>query len=345
LYESYLYNDRLWYRILEQKVLKITTVLIQKEWDRTKRLLQSLVPPFSHNYEWVADETVRLPFSRNRIVRIHVDQIKRFPSNSKPWIVPIDVVDVVTNQTKRVRWMYKAEDLRKDRLAQVSMVLIKSQCPDLNFTTSNILPLNESSGWIELFDDATTLYDIRHRRSSTLQNYIHSKNMHRTVQDIRNEFVRSCAGSCILCYVLGVGDRHLENILVLHSGELVHVDFSFLLGADPKLERMEMRITPDMLEMMGGTHSPEYAMFKQLCSFAYSCVRRETSFWYTFIENSQILNSTGKNALQNHISQRLVPGEHDIEAELQIREIVDQSSNSWQAEFVDWAHSVFRFEA
>jgi hypothetical protein len=34
--------------------------------------------------------------------------------------------------------------------------------------------------------------------------------------------------------LLGIGDRHLDNILLLPSGQLMHVDFGFSFGKDPK---------------------------------------------------------------------------------------------------------------
>ena len=34
--------------------------------------------------------------------------------------------------------------------------------------------------------------------------------------------------------LLGIGDRHLDNILLLPSGQLMHVDFGYSFGEDPK---------------------------------------------------------------------------------------------------------------
>ncbi len=49
-----------------------------------------------------------------------------------------------------------------------------------------------------------------------------------------------------------MGDRHLDNILVTEDGRLFHVDFGFILGADPKPLPPLVRLTKEMVEGMGG---------------------------------------------------------------------------------------------
>ena len=41
------------------------------------------------------------------------------------------------------------------------------------------------------------------------------------------------AAYCVMTYVLGVGDRHLDNLLVTTSGRIFHVDFAYLFGQGP----------------------------------------------------------------------------------------------------------------
>ena len=61
----------------------------------------------------------------------------------------------------------------------------------------------------------------------------------------QNIFARSLAVSSILGYIIGLGDRHLDNILLDHeTGEIVHIDYNicFEKGASLRVpERVPFR--------------------------------------------------------------------------------------------------------
>ena len=55
------------------------------------------------------------------------------------------------------------------------------------------------------------------------------------------------AGYCVITYLLGVGDRHLDNLLLSELGHLIHVDFGYILGRDPKPFPPPMKLNKEMV--------------------------------------------------------------------------------------------------
>lgn len=90
------------------------------------------------------------------------------------------------------------------------------------------------------------------------------------------------AGYCVITYLLGVGDRHLDNLLLTSSGKLFHIDFGYILGRDPKPLPPPMKLSKEMVEAMGGINSEYYYKFRKQCYTAFLHLRR-------LVESSQKL--------------------------------------------------------
>lgn len=85
---------------------------------------------------------------------------------------------------------------------------------------------------------------------------------------------------CMLGYLVGLGDRHGENILLdTESGRMVHVDFDCLFNKGMLLEKPELvpfRLTQNCVAAMGVTGVE--GVFRQCCEVAMEVLRdhRET---------------------------------------------------------------------
>jgi phosphatidylinositol 3-kinase len=79
-------------------------------------------------------------------------------------------------------------------------------------------------------------------------------------------YLLSNAGYAVATYLLGVGDRHLENLMLTENGNMFHLDFGFILGNNPKSKGVwwvpPIRINKPMVLGMGGLKSPNFEIFK-----------------------------------------------------------------------------------
>ncbi len=64
--------------------------------------------------------------------------------------------------------------------------------------------------------------------------------------------MESCASYCVITYLLGIGDRHLENLLIKNDGKLFHIDFGYTMGEDPKPYPPPFKLNKQMINAFAG---------------------------------------------------------------------------------------------
>jgi len=85
-----------------------------------------------------------------------------------------------------------------------------------------------------------------------------------------NRLIASAAGSYIASYVLGVRDRHYENILVRQDGLLFHIDFGNVLGNRVTIDTSSVAFTPSLQSVMGD----QWFDFIDSCVEAFAVLRK-----------------------------------------------------------------------
>jgi phosphatidylinositol 3-kinase len=80
-----------------------------------------------------------------------------------------------------------------------------------------------------------------------------------------------------MTFLLGIGDRHLDNLLITKSGHLFHIDFGYMLGRDPKPFPPPMKLCKEMIDVLGGASSQNYNDFRSFCFIAYNSLRKSAN--------------------------------------------------------------------
>lgn len=263
---------------------------------------------------------IRLPWHPEVFV-VSMTSVKRYNSSSKPLRVRC-----VLSTGDSIDVLIKGEDVRTDRLAMVIGYWIETITKQ-HVRYYDVFPLAADSGCLVMIPGATTLYDVR--KTTSLLNFIMSHNAQQTVSMLRENIVVSCVGACLLAFTMGLGDRHLENIMVCPDGSLTHVDFGYVLGEDPKHVSTPMRITDDMIDAMGGKASQTFVSFIQKTQKGYEMMRMYAPFWYHLLATEHYIHGRldrSLNRIRDHVLNRFVPGEWDDEASLHIQTVVQKAS-------------------
>lgn len=178
------------------------------------------------------------------------------------------------------------DDLRQDQLViQIITLmdqLLQKENLDLKLSPYKILATGATAGAVQFVPSMTLQGIVNKYRGNTVLAYLKNNNpddkaplgIRKEVLDI---FIKSCAGYCVITYLLGVGDRHLDNLLLAPDGHFFHADFGFILGRDPKPFAPAMKLCKEMVEGMGGASSPQYRQFKQYCFTAYTTLRKSSN--------------------------------------------------------------------
>ena len=93
--------------------------------------------------------------------------------------------------------------------------------------------------------------------------------------NIVQNITRSFAVMSVIGYIIGLGDRHLDNVLIdLSSGQVVHIDYniSFEKGKNLRIpERVPCRLTQNIVSVFGV--SGVDGLFRQSCEHTLKVLR------------------------------------------------------------------------
>ena len=250
---------------------------------------------------------VSLPLNfKYRIRGIYPDKCRIMKSKKKPLWLTFQNSDPLGEDI--VVMLKCGDDLRMD---MVTMQLFKAMQTlwfenqlKVKMSLYKVLCTGNQEGMLEMVTNAETLAAIHVKEGGAIsqffskapiKNWIEQNKANVSMQDAIDNFLLSNVAYCLATFVLGIGDRHNDNIMIKKNGELFHIDFGHFLGhfkykMGIKRERAPFVFTRQFQNVLGDDNSNLFKEFKEKLKKGYTILRNNKEAIVTLL---RILLCTG----------------------------------------------------
>lgn len=336
------------------KLLNLSTIVASEKDSRRKKAekFQALLFDSDINKINFTDfEPLPLPLDPSvKVKAIIPEKTTLFPSKLMPCRLTFRTVD----STEYVTIFKHGDDLRQDQLILQTIALmdklLRKENLDLKLTPYRVLATGTKHGFVQ-YIESTGVADVL-ATDGSIQNFFRkhapSENGPYGISaEVMDTYVKSCAGYSIITYLLGVGDRHLDNLLLTKTGKLFHIDFGFILGRDPKPFPPPMKLCKEMVEGMGGINSEHYQEFRKQCYTAFLHLRRHANLiinLFALMVHANIPDiALEPDKTVRKIKDKFRLDLSDEEAVHFVQYIIDDSVTAVMAQLVEQMHRIAQY--
>ncbi|KAJ8935975.1 hypothetical protein NQ314_012542 [Rhamnusium bicolor] len=300
------------------------------------------------------DSPTSLPLSPTlRVKGVEVQSCSYFPSNT----LPLKINFIMEDRSVRPAIYKVGDDLQQDMLTlQMIRLMDKlwlNRGLDLKMVAFTCIPTSKKKGMIEMVTKAETLRKIQVEHGLTgsfkdkpIAEWLakHNPSELEYARAVQN-FTASCAGYCVITYILGICDRHNDNIMLKTSGHLFHIDFGKFLGDSQmfgnfKRDRAPFVLTSDMAYVINGGDRPteKFHQFVDLCCQAFNIIRNHRNLFLFLITSSGICRITPESISYMH--KALLPELSNPEAAAYFTRLIEESLKTRFTQFNFFLHNL-----
>ena len=301
---GHIFNDE---DFLIKNLIKIAEIPKDASKGKTKKmdLFTGALEAFNQTLE-NEKRAISIPLNfKYRIVSIDVKKCKYMKSKKKPlWLIFKNDDEIGEDIVVMFK---KGDDLRMDmvtlQLFKAMQTLWFEHKLKLKMSLYGVMCTGYNQGMLEMVMNSETLAAIHIKEGGAIQSFFSKTSLKKWIEtnsilpeaEYTENFLLSSVAYCVATFVLGVGDRHNDNIMVKRNGEVFHIDFGHFLGhfkykMGIKRERAPFVFTKQFQSVLGGEKGAKFLEFKNLMWQAYQLLRANSESLVTLL---RILLCTG----------------------------------------------------
>ncbi|XP_054843825.1 phosphatidylinositol 4,5-bisphosphate 3-kinase catalytic subunit gamma isoform isoform X1 [Eublepharis macularius] len=351
--------------LLHKVTMEIKLVSAEK-YDVTPQVITQLKQKLEKLQDSKLPECFRVPYDPGlKAGALVIEKCKIMASKKKPLWLEFKCADPTSLSNETIGIIFKhGDDLRQDMLILQILRIMESiweeESLDLCLLPYGCISTGNKIGMIEIVKDAMTIAKIQQStvgntgafKDEILNQWLKEKCViEEKFQAAVERFIYSCVGYCVATFVLGIGDRHNDNIMITESGNLFHIDFGHILGNYKSFlgfnkERVPFVLTPDFLFVMGTSGkktSPQFQNFQDICVRAYLALRKHTSLLiilFSMMLMTGMPQLTSKEDIE-YIRDALTVGKSDEDAKKYFLDQIEVCRDKgWTVQFNWFLHLV-----
>lgn len=337
---------------------RLHEIAVDVQETRDSQRLRRLQVRLDEVHSSLAQTPTALPLAPTlRVSGVHVPACSYFATNTLPLKVTF-----MTSDDGLIPAIFKVgDDLQQDQLTlQIIRIMNKlwlKEGLDLKMVTFACIPTGKKRGIIEMVQKSETLRKIQVElgltgsfKDKSIHEWLakHNPSELEYTRAVEN-FTASCAGYCVVTYILGICDRHNDNIMLKTSGHMFHIDFGKFLGdaqmfGNFKRDRTPFVLTSDMAYVINGGDRPteKFQKFVDLCCQAFNIVRNNGNlFLYlvTFMAASGSIKGLTTEAVA-YLHKALMPDKSNADAAACFTRLIESSLNSISTQVNFFIHNI-----
>jgi len=331
----------------------LTNNLEVKFKDLINKTINTLI---SINKNTISIIPILYPFDSNYMI-VKIIKIVEYTSANKPLFVECIIEHIISKQTSTIKFIIKNDiNIRKEHIVSSLIDILHNKLivqaskkridPFEQIPTYKIIMIDKIIGLIEYVENSVTLRYLRSKKISIL-NHVLEHNRKILVEVIKDRYAKSLAISSCISYILGFGDRHLDNIMINKDGSIFHIDYGYI--ANNPLTNIftapVIRITSEMIDCLGGENSTDYNVFKKYVIDVFNIIRLYTNI---IINNYYILGYekiVDWKEFKDKIIDRFMIGMSCKEITILLDNEIKNSYNSLSNASIDFFHSFGSFKS